>query len=243
MPPEAVDRVVGLRAGEPRVSGECQIPPMPTRDSAIHRADRRARSLLRRTGEELRSARLAAGLSTRRVGAMVAVSHSEVGRVESGEAPHVSIGVLARIAAVLGGEISLRMYPVASPIRDGGHVALLARFSARLHSSLRWRTEVPMPITTDLRSADGTIDGRSFDAMVEAETRLDDIQAVERRVRGKQRDLGCRRVILLVADTRHNRTVTRSIPELAERFPIGTRACMRALARGEDPGGDCLVIL
>ena len=216
---------------------------MPTRESVIQRADRRARSLLRRTGEELRSARVGGGLSTRKVGAMVGVSHTEVRRVESGDAPHVSVGVLARLASVVGGELSLRVHPVASAIRDAAHVALLSRFRARLHPSLGWRTEVPMPLPGDLRSADGVIDGESFDAIVEAETRLDDVQAVERRVRGKQRDLGCRRAILLVAETRHNRSVLRAVPELAERFPVGTRACMRALADAQDPGGDCLVIL
>lgn len=174
---------------------------------------------------------------------MVGISHTEVGRIETADAPHVSIRVLARIASVLGGEVSLRVYSIASAVRDAGHIALLARFSRRLHRSLRWRTEVPMPIATDLRSADGVIDCPSFDAIVEAETRLDDVQAVERRVRGKQQALGCRRAILLVADTRHNRSVISAVPEISARFPIGTRACMRALARGEDPGGDCLVVL
>lgn len=174
---------------------------------------------------------------------MVGISHTEVRRIESGDAPHVSIAVLARIASVLGGELSLRVFAIASAVRDAGHTALLARFRSRLHDSLGWRTEVPMPIAMDLRSADAVVDGGSFGAIVEAETRLDDVQAVERRVRGKQRDLGCGRAILLLADTRHNRAVIRAVPELAERFPVGTRACLRALARGEDPGGDCLVVL
>jgi hypothetical protein len=59
----------------------------------------------------------------------------------------------------------------------------------------------------------------------------------------KQRDMGIRRVILLVTDSRHNRTVIRSSPELTRRFPVGTRHCLAALDRGEDPGGDCLVVL
>ena len=65
--------------------------------------------------------------------------------------------------------------------------------------------------------------------MVEAETRLDDLQALERRIYLKQRDLGIRRVILLVADTRHNRAVLEAHPELLERFPVSTRACLLAL--------------
>ena len=100
-----------------------------------------------------------------------------------------------------------------------------------------------MPIRGDLRSADAVIDGSRVDAIVEAETRLDDLQAVERRIRTKQRDLGSRRAILLVADTRHNRAVIRSTPNLRDQFPIGTRTCLAALGRDDDPGGDCLIVL
>jgi hypothetical protein len=174
---------------------------------------------------------------------MVGISHTELQRIEAGEAPHVSLRALSRIASALGTDLSLRIFPSGSPVRDGGHLALLARFRARLHPSLAWRSEVPMPIPGDLRSADGVIDCDVFDAMVEAETRVDDVQAVERRALAKQRDIGCRRLILVLADTRHNREVVRTVPDLALRFPIGTRACLRALARGQDPGGDCLVLL
>lgn len=100
-----------------------------------------------------------------------------------------------------------------------------------------------MPIEGDRRSADAFMDCAEFEAIVEAETHLDDIQALERGIAGKQRDLGVARVILLVADTRHNRTVIARVAELRRRFPIGTRACLAALASGRDPGGDALVIL
>lgn len=100
-----------------------------------------------------------------------------------------------------------------------------------------------MPLPGDLRSADVVIDGPLVDEMVEAETRLDDLQALERRVRLKQRDLAVRRVILLVADTRHNRAILAAHPELVARFPISTRACLAALRDGRDPGGDAIVVL
>lgn len=216
---------------------------MPTWESAANRGARRAQMLLRRIGEELRIARIAAGLSTRRVGLMVRVSHTQVRRIESGIAPHVDLELLARVASTLGHELSLGVHPISAPVRDKAHVSLLGRFAARLHPSIHWRTEVPIPIPGDLRTADGVAEGRTFDATIEAETRLDDVQAVERRLRTKRRDLGTKRAILLVADTRHNRVVVRAIPSLSEQFPIGTRACLAALARGEDPGGDCLVIL
>jgi hypothetical protein len=110
-------------------------------------------------------------------------------------------------------------------------------------ANLRWRSEVPIPIAGDRRSADAVIDGPGVDAMIEAETRIDDVQATERRISSKQRDLGSRRVILLIADTRHNRAVLKGVPELRARFPVSTRACLGALAHSRDPGGDALVIL
>ena len=171
------------------------------------------------------------------------ISHTQVIRIEQGIAPHVDVEVLARLASVLGHELSLRIHPIAAAIRDKAHLALLARFASRLGPGVTWRTEVPIPIAGDLRSADGVAGGAEFDAVVEAETRLHDVQAAERRLSAKQRDLGATRAILLVADTRHNRAVIAAVPELQRQFPVKTRTCLAALRRGRDPGADCLVIL
>jgi transcriptional regulator with XRE-family HTH domain len=216
---------------------------MPTWESARQRGVHRARLLLRRLGEELRRARFSAGLSTRQVGSMVGISHTHIRRIESGHAPHIDLELMSRIAAVLGHELSLGVHPVGAPVRDKAHIGLLDRFAARLAPSILWRTEVAIPIPGDLRSADGVAGATDFDAIVEAETRLDDVQAAERRLRGKQRDLHTTRAILLVSDTRHNRMVIDQVPELRRQFPIDTRRCLAALGRGLDPGDDCLVIL
>jgi hypothetical protein len=102
---------------------------------------------------------------------------------------------------------------------------------------------MPMPIAGDLRGADGMIVAANGSILVEAETRLTDLQAVERKAMLKKRDIGADRLILLIADAPNNRKVLALHPELRERFPIGTRKCLAALARGGDPGGDSLVIL
>jgi transcriptional regulator with XRE-family HTH domain len=216
---------------------------MPTWQSAAHRGRQRAEYLLRRAGEELRHLRIAAGMSTRQLAGTVGISHTQVRRIEGGLAPHVDLDLLGRIASALGGELSLGVHPVGPPIRDKAHVELLQRFAARLGPGMTWDTEVPIPIPGDLRSADGVAAGGGFDAVVEAETRLHDVQATLRRLRAKQRDLEATRAILLVADTRHNRAVIAAVPDLLRQFPVGTRACLVALAKGRDPGADCLVIL
>jgi hypothetical protein len=82
-----------------------------------------------------------------------------------------------------------------------------------------------------------------FEILVEAETHLHDVQALERSIAAKARDMGLARALLLVADTRHNRAVIEDTEELRRRFPIGTRRCLAALEQRRDPEGDSVVIL
>jgi hypothetical protein len=100
-----------------------------------------------------------------------------------------------------------------------------------------------MPIAGDPRSVDALLRESTFEVMFEAETRVDDLQALIRRIRSKQRDLGCARVVLLLSDTRHHRELIRLHPELREEFPVSPRRGLRALAAGVDPGGDLLILL
>ena len=79
--------------------------------------------------------------------------------------------------------------------------------------------------------------------LVEAETRIADIQALARRIRAKSRDLRLEKVVLLVADTRHNRQVISLHPELRASFPLTSRACLAALGAGRQQEADALVIL
>ena len=155
----------------------------------------------------------------------------------------LTIDLVARISAVVGHELAASLYPSGDAVRDRGHLALLGRLRARMPATLRWRVEVPVPISGDMRSGDALVGLPEGDILIEAETRVDDIQAVVRKAASKARDLGANRTILLLADTRHHRRLLQDHPELLERFPIGTRACLAALVRASDPGGDCLVLL
>jgi transcriptional regulator with XRE-family HTH domain len=199
--------------------------------------------LLLRTADGLATGRRSSGMSLREVGRRVGVGHDRVARAERGDPNALTIELTTRIAAVLGLELSVSLHPDGDPVRDKAHLALLERFRLRLRPEVPWRTEVPIPIEGDRRSADAVLDAGGSDVLVEAETHLADIQLLERGIGGKQRDLGIGRVILLVADTRHNRAVIARVPERQRRFPIGTRACLMALAQGRDPGGDALVVL
>jgi transcriptional regulator with XRE-family HTH domain len=216
---------------------------MAREETAAARGGRRSRQLTARLLDELVGARRAAGLSVREMARRLGWSHDLVRRFEAGAPAALTVERLATYAAVVGLTLAASLHLDGDPVRDAAHLRLLARFRARLHRRLGWRTEVPIPIAGDARSADGVIAGDVWDAVVEAETYLRDIQFVERRASAKQRDLGADRLILVVSESRHNREVIRLHPELRERFPIDTRTCLRRLAAGEDPGGDCLVIL
>jgi transcriptional regulator with XRE-family HTH domain len=236
-------RRLGPRADKPQIRDALHHRLVGAQETAVQRGRRLGRSQCRRAGEELRVARAGSGLSQRTLASMSGRSHATIGRIERGATRTLDIMFLATVAAIVGLDLRVSLFPSGSPVRDAAHLALISRFRARVSALLRWRTEVPMPITGDLRSADVVIDGPEIDAMVEAETRLDDLQALDRRLATKQRDLGSTRLILLVADTRHNRAVLAAHPEFRARFPVSTRACLMALAEARDPGGDALVVL
>ena len=196
------------------------------------------------SGSEIRNARIGFGLSLEEVGRAVKLSYSQVGRIERAEHPSVSIAQLAQIGSVVGLDLSVRFYPGASPLRDRAHLALLDRFRARLSPTLTFRLEVPVAGVGDHRAWDGVVFGAGDPAGVEAETRLVDVQALERRVALKGRDGGVSRVILLVAATRTNRRAAREAEtSLMATFPIPGRLALEALAAGRDPGGSSLILL
>jgi transcriptional regulator with XRE-family HTH domain len=216
---------------------------MASRESAAAMGERRSRLLRIRTGDELASTRRALGLSHREIARRIGIGPQRIARAERGEPAALTIDVAARIAPVLGLQLAVSLHPNGDRVRDRGHLALLARLRARIPNAPGWRIEVPVPIAGDPRSGDAMVTVESGDILIEAETHLGDIQSLERRCAAKARDLGASRLVLLVADTRHNRQVIRDHRELLERFPIGTRACLARLANGHDPGGDALVIL
>src|SRR4051812_4654370 len=123
---------------------------MPTIERRLDIASRRVETALRDVGDEIRNARLAAGLSQGVVARRVSISHSQVSRIERARLPNVSVEQLVSVSTVLGLRLSIRAYPDGDPIRDRVQVELLARLRSRLALSLGWRSEVPIAGTGDL---------------------------------------------------------------------------------------------
>ena len=197
-------------------------------------------------GRELRVARIQAGLSQRTVARGAGMSQAQVSRLERGAGVWQNMIRIARACAVVGLDLSVRTFPAGTPLRDAGHIALLSRLRQETSAEFRWATEVPLPIPGDRRAWDSV--GRSkrsdFEIFVEAETRLRDIQALTRRVMLKKRDSGGPRVVLLVRDSRFNRSQIAATGDiLREVFPVASRVALAALRAGRDPGGDSMVIL
>jgi transcriptional regulator with XRE-family HTH domain len=202
-----------------------------------------ARRLIFELGREIQQVRLDLGLSQSTVARAVGLSRSTISRIERGAVRGVSVWHLARILAILGHELSARSYPSGEPIRDAGQTRLLARLRARVHPAFEWRHELPVG-GSDRRAWDGMLLLPPLKIAVEAETRPRDIQALERRLELKRRDGGIERLVLLLADTRHNRALLRLYGrELRVNYPVAAAEALAALARGEDPGANAIIVL
>lgn len=203
-----------------------------------------ARRLLNDVGRELRAARVDRDLSLRAVSRAAGVSIATLSRLERGLVPGASVLDLARVHAAVGLALSLKSFPGGQPIRDGPQVALLEAFRSRLHSSLRWRTEVPLPIPGDRRAWDATIRGADFLVGVECETAPRDVQATLRRIALKTRDGRVDAAILLLADTVQARAFLEAAGEMLRAdFPVDGNRALALLSGGLDPGGSAVIML
>ena len=217
---------------------------MPARDDRTENARRLARQFRTHFGDEIRNARLDAGLSQATVAAAADMSHAQLGRIERAALRDLTFDQASRAAAAVGLRLFARTYPDGDPVRDTAQLALLERFRARLPPGTRWRTEVPLPIPGDRRAWDGVAERDGRRAGCEAETRLRDIQAVDRRIALKERDGDVDLVILVVADTDDNRRALEAHrAALRARFPLDSRGVLEALRAGHLPDQGGIVIL
>jgi transcriptional regulator with XRE-family HTH domain len=204
-----------------------------------------ARRLAIESGREIAQTRRATGISQRIVAVRAGISASQLGRLERGELRRPSLDVLCRAARGAGLAPSLKLYPAGPRVRDAPQLALLGRFETLLATPLWMRREVTLPIEGDQRAWDARVtDGRRT-ASVEAESKIGDVQALERRLELKVRDdpdAGV--VILLVNRTAHN---LRVLAEHREVFrvllPLDGAPIIRALRSGRLPMAGGILLL
>jgi transcriptional regulator with XRE-family HTH domain len=216
---------------------------MPPKERAIDRGTRRGSALVIELGRELRQARVEHGLSQASIGRAVGLSGPAVSRIERGQVRTVSILNLARLLSIVGLDLSARAYQTGTPMRDKAQIALLGHLRTYLPASVSWQTEVPVGSSGDLRAWDAVIRLGDDRIAVEAETRLTDVQAVERRIALKLRDSGMSKAILLLANTRTNRTSIRVFQlSLSASFPVSGADALNSLRAGRLPVGSAVIL-
>lgn len=213
-----------------------------------HQADvdgeRLALKLQSTLGEEIRVARMGAGVPLRTAAEAAGMSHTQFGRIERGLVPRLTFDQACRAGLAVGLRVGARSFPTGDPVRDAGQLRLLERFVALLPALARVDREAVLPIPGDLRAWDAlvSLDGRR--AGCEAETRLRDIQALERRLGAKLRDGGVDVLILVVSDTAYNRTVLDDHREaLRALLPVDGLDIRRALRNGRLPARNGLILV
>jgi transcriptional regulator with XRE-family HTH domain len=211
------------------------------------RADRgleQAQHVARLAGAEIRLVRRGAGLSIRATAASVGMSETMFGRIERGRLPNVTVRQLTIACAAVGLKFAGRPYLDGDPVRDSGHARLLERLHAEAPDRAPWRTEVPLSSRGDARAWDAQLSLGGAVIAIEAEMRLADVQALDRRIVLKRRDSGVDLVILLVADTVGNRRAVAAHREsLRASFPLDTRAVLAAIRGGRPPTSSGIVVL
>jgi transcriptional regulator with XRE-family HTH domain len=217
---------------------------MGTRERRRDAGAARGRELTAAVLRELRSARVDRGLGGIDVARFAGLSPAQYSRIERGLTRTVSIELASVLATAVGCELVVRLYPAGEPLRDAAHAALIRRFRAVLHPSLRLQTEVPFPSPGDKRAWDVVVVGAGWRIGVEAETRPRDRQALERRLALKLRDGDVSSLALLLLDSRHNREFVRANADvLVDRFPVPGRRALELLRAGADPGGHAVILL
>jgi hypothetical protein len=117
---------------------------------------------------------------------------------------------------------------------------------------------VPIPIARDQRAWDAVLEvadgartsgepatAASTRIAIEAETRLRDVQELQRRVALKRRDdASIASVVLLIAATRSNRSIVKEHAQALEAdYPVSGRAILDSLAHARLPPANGLVLL
>ncbi len=204
--------------------------------AAIHGGDRRLKAMTRRFGDEFRLLRLRAGVSQAAVARAIGVDRATICRLEGGD-PAVSNAIRARAGAVLGADLTLGLYPAASPlIHDAPHARLIEAILRVRHPSWKATLEAPVP-DGGRRSSDVRLDRGRDIVLIEVETRVQVLEALIREGNEKRERVARvspdRRVhtALVLPPTRHHRALVASHPDtLRVAYPCPSTDLRRALA-------------
>lgn len=182
---------------------------------------------------------MALGESQGFVASAARLSRSRYSGIEAGTVPTLTVSEINRIAAVLGLETSIRLFPGGAATRDTGHAGKLGGLLRHARPPLSYRVEVALPTSADRwerRAWDAVLFGHGARTAIELEMRIRDVQAMRRRHELKRRDDPAEHFLLLVADTKHNRRVLAEFADLFADLPrLRPSFVRRALEAGQHP--------
>jgi transcriptional regulator with XRE-family HTH domain len=219
---------------------------MSAREEPTHRGEEKGRLAWDRVRRELRLARLSLGKSQALAARQAGIDPATWNRIEKDRLQHVDFRTIGRMAAVVGLDFTVGMYPSPLRLHDGPQLELLTDTQFLFGSGWDWRSEVMAGLPPDQRAWDlgGTHRVTRFGVRIDAETVFADCQAVMRRIEGKRLADGDPRIVLAIRDSRGNR---RAVEEagaiLRSAFPIDGRTGLAALREGADPGGNVLLMV
>lgn len=153
------------------------------------------------------------------------------------------MGLIWRCASLVGLTARVNLYPSDRSVRDIGQLRVLKRL--RKHVGPAWQWLIEMPVSRgDLRAFDAGLVREGCRVGVDAWSRMRDAQAQVRSSMRKQEDSGVDRLVLVFADTPHNRRALREAEAvLRPAFPLSTRRLLGALRSGRDPGANGIVLI
>jgi hypothetical protein len=175
-------------------------------------------------------------------------SGSAYGRFETFQVDDVGVVRLAEIASLLGYEISLGLHPIGDPIRDKGQLACARRFDALLSNRWRVTDEALLPGPGEQRAWDKLLrlvnSSPTYLVGTDIESRVHDVQAIVRRTRARERDGHVDRILIVLADTAHNRRIVEELGRsLGDTYSTPPRDLVAALRAGTPLPGNGLILI
>lgn len=218
-----------------------------------HQARRRHREAVRATATELRRIREDAGLTQATVARTAGICPSYLSEIEAGDR-EPTLETLHALAAVLGCDLSLRLFPSSGPvIRDRFQARIVEALLGILHP--RWDRFLEVPVqrpvhgVIDVVLADGAV------GLLVATEVQSDLRRVEQQLRWAHEkadalantDLGARsraeapgdiRIsrLLVLRSTQRTRTLARELAAtFATEFPADAKDTLAALTTADAP--------
>ena len=204
-----------------------------------------AREAAIRFGRELRLAAL--GLPQRELARRAGISQSHVSRIMRGVS-QPDLELISRLVHAAGHRFWFKLMPGDGiRLRDSGQLEVAETIRTVASPTRRFRLEVPIGSSGDLRAADLVADGIGETTMFEIERGLFDFQAQFRAAQLKRASFAqlLRRpvnLILAVPDTMRNRKILAPhAPLIASALPMPSGRIWVALRQGRAIGGDGLL--